>query len=74
LRIEVAICGVMTNLCCETTARSAFCKNYNVLFIGDGCATATDEMHKMSLINLSYGFARVISNRQFQHQIQQKGQ
>lgn len=53
--------GVMTNLCCETTARSAFTKNYSVLFLSDGTATASQRMHEASLLNLSYGFARVLT-------------
>jgi nicotinamidase-related amidase len=55
----VIIGGVMTNLCCETTARSAFTKNYQVLFLSDGTATASKAMHDASLLNLGYGFARI---------------
>ena len=46
--------------CCETTARSAFTKNFNVIFLSDGTATATAEMHQASLLNLSYGFATIM--------------
>ena len=30
----------MTNLCCETTARSAFVRDFDVLFLSDGTATS----------------------------------
>ena len=57
---DLVVCGVMTNLCCETTAREAFCRNLRVKFIADGTSTAADSMQIASLINLSYGFAEVV--------------
>ena len=51
------VSGVMTNLCCETTARSAFCRDYNVIFLIDGTATVDEIMHRSSLLNLGFGFA-----------------
>jgi bifunctional isochorismate lyase/aryl carrier protein len=54
---QVVICGVLTNLCCETTARSAFMRGFEVYFVEDGTATFTKEMHEAALLNLSYGFA-----------------
>jgi len=54
---QVVICGVMTNLCCETTARSAFMRGFEVFFVKDGTATFKQAMHEASLLNLSYGFA-----------------
>ena len=35
--------GVMTNICCETTACSAFINNFNVIFLVDGNATTMQE-------------------------------
>jgi len=54
---QVVICGVLTNLCCETTARSAFMRGFEVYFVKDGTATFSHTMHDASLLNLSYGFA-----------------
>jgi nicotinamidase-related amidase len=54
---KVVICGVMTNLCCETTARSAFVRGFEVFFTIDGTATQNEEFHMATLLNLSYGFA-----------------
>ncbi|ODN30461.1 cysteine hydrolase [Fervidobacterium thailandense] len=57
----VLISGVMTHLCCETTARSAFVRGYDVVMIED-CLWDKDEWyHYASLRNLAHGFA-VISN------------
>lgn len=54
---QVIITGVMTHLCCETTARSAFMRGFEVFFCVDGTATYTEELHRASLTNLSHGFA-----------------
>ena len=54
---QVVISGVMTHLCCETTARSAFMRGFEVFFLVDGTATYTTEYHRASLVNLAHGFA-----------------
>lgn len=56
---QVIITGVMTHLCCETTARSAFIKGYNVFFPIDGTATYNEEFHTATLTNLAHGFANI---------------
>lgn len=45
----VAICGIQTNLCCETTARMASDLGYEVLFVGDATYTFdfVTETHKV---------------------------
>lgn len=54
---QIVVTGVMTHLCCETTARSAFMRGYEVFFPVDGTATYTEAHHRASLLNLSHGFA-----------------
>ena len=54
---QVVICGVMTHLCCETTARSAFMRGFDVFFTIDGTATYNEAFHNASLMNLAHGFA-----------------
>lgn len=57
-RIEqVIITGVMTHLCCETTARAAFIRGYEVFFSIDGTATYNRQFHLGTLMNLAHGFA-----------------
>jgi len=56
---DLGICGVLTNLCCETTARDAFSRDFRVFFHADATGTETEEMHRASLLNLAYGFACV---------------
>ncbi len=53
----VIITGVMTNLCCETTARDAFMHNFNVYFVIDAAAAFNEDLHLSSLKTLSHGFA-----------------
>jgi len=57
---QVVICGVMTHLCCETTARSAFMRGYEVFFPVDGTVTHNLTYHRASLVNLAHGFASVV--------------
>ena len=58
---DIIISGVMTNLCCETTARDAFVRDFRVFFLADGTATAGDEYHLATLRNLAYGFAYILT-------------
>ena len=58
---DLIISGVMTNLCCETTARDAFMRDYRVFFLIDGTATGKGELHLATLKNLGFGFAYLIT-------------
>lgn len=58
---DLLISGVMTNLCCETTARDAFVRDFRVFFLADGTATAGDDYHLATLRNLAYGFAYILT-------------
>ena len=60
----VLITGVLTHLCCETTARDAFMRNYDVLFITDATASDKQEFHEASLKNLSDGFATLMTTNE----------
>ncbi|CAN0888275.1 Nicotinamidase 2 [Linum grandiflorum] len=57
---EVIVAGVMTNLCCETTAREAFVRGFRVFFSADATATSDLELHESTLKNLAYGFAYLV--------------
>ncbi len=54
---QLIITGVMTHLCCETTARSAFVRGFEVFFPIDATTTYNKEFHLSSILNLSHGFA-----------------
>jgi bifunctional isochorismate lyase / aryl carrier protein len=53
---QVVVCGVVTHLCCETTARSAFCRGFSVVFPPDATASYNRTLHQASLLTLCNGF------------------
>ena len=59
---QVVITGVMTDLCCETTARSAFCRDFKVFFVYDCTATVSEDLHLGTLRNLTHGFAVLVGS------------
>ncbi|XP_076907813.1 nicotinamidase 2-like [Bidens hawaiensis] len=63
---EVIVTGVMTNLCCETTAREAFVRGFRVFFSTDATATADEELQQATVKNLAYGFAYLVDCQSLQ--------
>jgi len=62
LKVEdLVVTGVMTNLCCESTARDAYFRDYRVFFLADGTGSIDEELHLASLQNLAFGFAWITS-------------
>ena len=63
----VIIAGLMTNICCETTAREAMVRDFRVFFLSDGTATApmgeasAGELQKATLATLGFLFAQVLT-------------
>jgi nicotinamidase-related amidase len=58
---RLVICGVVTNLCVETTVRSAFMRDYPVTLIEDACAAKTTRLHDLSIEVLrSYELAEMV--------------
>ena len=64
--------GTMTNVCCDSTAREAFSRDYKVIFLSDGTATrslpdlgfgpvSAEEIQKVVLSVLAMSFAQVSS-------------
>lgn len=61
---QVLVTGVLTQLCCETTARQAFVRGFEVHMAADAMATATEELHLGSLLGAASGFAAVWGARE----------
>jgi ureidoacrylate peracid hydrolase len=60
LKVEdLVMAGVMTNMCCESTTRDAYYRDYRVFFLADGTGSINEEMHLASLLNMAFGFAYV---------------
>ncbi|MCX6641217.1 MAG: cysteine hydrolase [bacterium] len=66
---DLVITGVLTNLCCESTARDAYFRDYRVFFPADGSGSINEEMHLASLLNIAFGFAKVTSCEEILHQL-----
>ena len=69
---SIAIGGIQTNMCCETTARMAGNLGYRVLFVADathtfdrttrdGSVIAAEELQRVTETNLDGEFATVVS-------------
>ncbi len=54
----LVITGVMTHLCCETTARDGFMHGYEIYFPMDATATYTEHLHLGTLRAITHGFGR----------------
>jgi nicotinamidase-related amidase len=68
----VVVCGLMTSFCCETTARDAHGRDYEVLFVADanegpdledpdGVAVPHDAVLRHTLTALAAGFAEIVT-------------
>ncbi len=56
---DLVITGIMTNMCCESTARDAYYRDYRIFIPADGTGSINEEMHVASLLNLAFGFSYV---------------
>lgn len=71
---QILISGVMTHLCCETTARSAFIRGYDVFFLVDGTAAYHRSYHLATLRNLGHGFATLVTTEEIMREIAENDQ
>ncbi len=67
---DLVVSGIMTNMCCESTARDAYYRDYRVFFLADGTGSINEEMHLASLLNLSFGFSYVTTTDHIQHELE----
>ena len=76
------ISGTVTNVCCDSTARDAFSRDYKVIFLSDGTASrdlpdlgfgpvSAEEIQKVVLTILAMSFAQVSSIDQVMTEIEQ---
>jgi nicotinamidase-related amidase len=66
---DLVITGVLTNCCCESTARDAFFRDFRVFFLADATAASEPEFHVASLKNLAYAFAYVTTTERILGQL-----
>jgi nicotinamidase-related amidase len=70
---QVALAGVMTHLCVETSARDAFVRDFEVVLAIDATATASEKLHIGSLRALGHGFARLARTAELLHRLSSGG-
>jgi nicotinamidase-related amidase len=67
---EVAICGIQTNMCCETTARVASDLGFATTFVLDATHTfdlpgmTADELARATAATLAADFGRVVATKE----------
>jgi nicotinamidase-related amidase len=69
---DMVISGIMTNLCCESTARDAYFRDYRVFFMSDATGTINEELHLATLKNLAFGFAYVTTTENILKKLSRK--
>jgi nicotinamidase-related amidase len=72
---DLVICGMMTHMCVDATVRAAKDFGFNIVLIGDACATKdqeingqivkAEEVQKSFLAALNYFYATVKTTRQY---------
>ena len=56
---RVVICGVMTDCCCTTTARSAFNHGFETWLAEDACETVDQSQQETAIDGYEYAYGRV---------------
>lgn len=60
----VIIIGTVTNICCESTARSAYMRDYKVLFVSDANGGLDEASQVATLNTIQRAFGRVLSTEE----------
>jgi ureidoacrylate peracid hydrolase len=63
---NVTLCGVATNVCVESTARSAFFRDFEVVLASDCCAARNTLAHEAALENVRRHFGMVAIGAEIQ--------
>ncbi len=58
------ITGVNTNICCESTARDGFMRDFQIMSVADAQTSITKELHDATLISTMVTFGRVADTEQ----------
>ncbi|KAI9713871.1 MAG: hypothetical protein M1820_000601 [Bogoriella megaspora] len=61
---RVIVTGVMTDCCCDTTARSAFNRGYETWLVSDACGSANKRQHDAGLAGFGFAFGEVLGTRE----------
>ena len=56
------ITGLNSNICCQTTARDGFMRDFKIVMVSDGTAAQPAELHEPGLLEILVAFGRVLSS------------
>ena len=57
---QLVITGLLTHLCCESTARGAFVRGFETFYCIDGMVTYKEIFHLSSMINMAHGCSSLV--------------
>ena len=61
---RVVVCGVMTDCCCDITARSAFNRGFETWLVEDACGSADKRQHEAGLRGFGFAFGEVLTTEE----------
>lgn len=67
------ITGVHTNICCESTARDGFVRDFQILSVSDAQTAITQELHQAALVSTQVAFGRVMDTQQIVDEVGAQG-
>lgn len=62
---DIVLCGAMTHLCVDTTARHGFMLGFKPTVIADASCSKDPVFHRAALLALGHGFAKVITTQEW---------
>ncbi len=62
----IIVAGLATNVCCESTVRDAFFRNFRPIVVSDLNSTYSEKLQKASLKTMEDCFALVLNSRELQ--------
>ena len=69
----LVITGVNTNICCESTARDGFMRDFQIMSVADAQTSITKELHDAALISTMVTFGRVADTEQVLKELHANG-
>jgi len=69
---QLVITGLLTHLCCESTARAAFVRGYQSFMVVDANVTYKEIFQTSSLLNMAHGVASAVLTKEICEKIKQE--
>ena len=66
----LVITGMHTNICCQTTARDGFMRDFQIAYVSDAVTSFTKELHQAGLVDILVAFGRVCDTQRIIDELQ----